>query len=77
MSNLDHIADALELVPRLVDQARDFGYLILTSGEMLDLLRILDEIPQCALAIGPEKIVSLGALVVHVLPTFPNETTNP
>lgn len=68
-------ADVDALVPRLVEQARTFGYLILTAGELETVVRLVAEKPHTALALGPGRIVTLGSLVMHVLPTEPLTTT--
>lgn len=70
MSNLERAAAELALVPRLVEQAREYGYLMLTADEMIELLDITTTSPYASLALGPGRVIPLASLVVYVLPTF-------
>lgn len=80
--NLERAAAALALVPRLVEQAREYGFLMLTVDEMIELLAIVTASPGAAIALGPGKVIPIASLVVYVLPDlddpfFPDERNTP
>lgn len=72
--NLERAAAELALLPRIVEQARHYGYLMLTVDEMIELLAITARSPHAALALGPGKMIPIGSLVVYVLPSFEEPT---
>jgi hypothetical protein len=56
-----------DLIARCILQAMTYGELMLTAGELVELVEWKAAHPHAAFALGPGRVIPVGTLVVKVL----------